>query len=102
MRVAVYVRVSTADQTLAGQETDLTAYCRSRGWETVMYRDVQSGADTTRPGLEAMIQAVRRREVGAVVVAKLDRLGRSLIHLALTVEELGRLKVKTKSAGLDS
>lgn len=65
LRAAVYLRVSTPEQTLDGQEADLVAYCRARGWEPVVFRDMQSGATATRPGLEAMMQAVRARQVGA-------------------------------------
>lgn len=93
LTAAVYVRVSTPEQTLAGQEAELVAYCRARGWTPVIFRDVQSGATATRPGLEAMLQAVRRREVGAVVCVKLDRLGRSLSHFAAILHELQSLGV---------
>lgn len=92
-RVAVYVRVSTAEQTVEGQEAELVAYCTARGWTPILFRDVQSGALATRPGLEAMMQAVRRREVGAVVCVKLDRLGRSLSHFAAILHELQSLGV---------
>lgn len=92
--VAGYVRVSGAEgQSLESQEAALRDYCRSRGWEVQIYRDEQSGADATRPGLEKLLTAVRRGEVRAVVCVKLDRLGRSLAHLVLIVEELGRLNV---------
>ncbi len=104
MKAAIYARVSTADQTLAGQESDLAAYCQGRGWEPVVFRDVQSGAEAARPGLEAMLQAVRRGQVRAIVCVKLDRLGRSLIHLALIVDELSRLNVPIicTSQGIDT
>lgn len=104
MKAAVYCRVSTSDQTLAGQESDLVAYCRSRGWEPVVYRDVQSGADATRPGLESLMKAARRHEVAAVVVTKLDRLGRSLPHFAALLHELQTLGVGLvcKDQGIDT
>lgn len=93
LRAAIYCRVSTSDQTLEGQEADLLKYCHVRGWEPVVFRDVQSGAATTRPGLEAMMQAARRGEVSAIVAVKLDRIGRSLVHLAVIVAELSRLRL---------
>ncbi len=92
-KAAVYVRVSTPDQTLAGQKAELTAYCRARGWDPVVFEDVQSGAKASRPGLDAMLQAVRRREVAVVVVVKLDRLGRSLPHFAALLHEFQALGV---------
>jgi DNA invertase Pin-like site-specific DNA recombinase len=92
-KAGLYARVSTVVQTLDAQEPDLLNYCNGRGWEPVIFRDVQTGGDIGRPGLDALLQAVRRGEIKAVVVAKLDRLGRSLAHLALIVEELSRLNV---------
>ncbi|HVU33300.1 MAG TPA: recombinase family protein [Opitutaceae bacterium] len=104
VRVAAYVRVSTTEQSLDVQERDLVKYCTTRGWEPVIYRDVQSGADASRPGLEAMMEAVRRREVAAIIAVKLDRIGRSLVHLAVLVGELARLHVPLvcTSQGIDT
>lgn len=93
LRAAGYVRVSTPDQPLDSQEAELVAYCRARGWELELFRDVQCGADATRPGLERLMGAVRRRKVDAVVCVKLDRLGRSLSHFAALFHELQTLGV---------
>lgn len=92
-RAAAYIRVSTADQTLEGQAAELAAYCQARGWAVTMYQDVQSGAAVTRPGLEALMRAVRRRQVDVVVTVKIDRLGRSLSHFAAILHELQSLGV---------
>ncbi len=89
MKTALYIRVSTEEQTTASQEHELRAHCERRGWcacET--YSDHLSGAKVTRPGLEALMVAVRAGKVERIVVFKLDRLGRSLPHLALILEEL--------------
>ena len=93
LRAAGYVRVSTPDQPLDGQEAELVAYCRARGWELELFRDVQCGADATRPGLERLMGAVRRRKFDVVVAVKLDRLGRSLSHFAALFHELQSLGV---------
>jgi DNA invertase Pin-like site-specific DNA recombinase len=93
LRAGIYARVSTPEQTLDGQEAELVAYCRARGWTPVVFRDVQSGAAATRPGLAAMMEAARRREISAVVCVKLDRLGRSLAHFAALLHELQTLGV---------
>jgi len=93
LRAAGYVRVSTPDQPLDGQEAELVAYCRARGWELELFRDVQCGADASRPGLERLMKAVRRRKVDVVVCVKLDRLGRSLSHFAALLHELQSLGV---------
>lgn len=93
LRAAGYVRVSTPEQTLEGQEAELIAYCAARGWTLTLYRDVLGGAKESRPGLEAMMQAVRHRQVDVVVSVKLDRLGRSLSHFAALLHELQSLGV---------
>jgi DNA invertase Pin-like site-specific DNA recombinase len=91
MNTAIYVRVSTGDQTTASQEHELHTYCERRGWRsTEIYSDQISGAKFVRPGLDALMAAVRAGKVERVVVFKLDRLGRSLPHLALILDELQR------------
>jgi DNA invertase Pin-like site-specific DNA recombinase len=89
MRVATYYRVSTEDQTTEPQRIELLDYCRRRGWDRITeFNDTISGAKTARTGLDALMQGVRKHQFDAVLVAKLDRLGRSLPHLAQIVGEL--------------
>ena len=51
MRVALYVRVSTDEQTTENQKRDLLRFCESRKWEVVrMFEDVGiSGSQHDRP-----------------------------------------------------
>lgn len=93
-RVALYARVSTADQTTnTAQLEALRDYAAKRGWEVVhAVAEVGSGAKV-RPKREALLKAIRRREVDAVLVYKLDRWGRSLADLVTTLEELTELGV---------
>jgi len=55
-------------------------------------KDVGSGA-SDRPQREQLMQAARRREVDAILVWRLDRWGRSLADLVLTLKELSELGV---------
>lgn len=88
-RVAIYARVSTADQTLDAQLRDLREYCRHRSWEAVEYLDHGvSGAKDSRPGWNACWNAVQKRQVDILVVHALDRLGRSLTHLVRIITYL--------------
>jgi putative DNA-invertase from lambdoid prophage Rac len=88
-RVAIYLRVSTSDQSVEAQRLELAEYCRRRGWSDVReYEDTISGAKSSRAGLDAMMADVRKRSVHAVVCVKLDRLGRSLTHLVQIIAEL--------------
>jgi len=69
-----YARVSTRDQKLDLQIDAL----KMAGCEKI-FSDVISGASKERPNLDAMLAHCRRGDT--IVVYKLDRLGRSLIHL---------------------
>src|SRR6478609_1279011 len=94
MRAAPYARVSTHDQqTLGLQAEAMTAYIKGRGWEAVRrVEDVGSGAKE-RPAREGLLKAARRREVDVIVVWRLDRWGRSLPDLVVTLRELTELGV---------
>ncbi len=94
MKSAIYVRVSTKDQSVDLQVEKLTAYCASRGWSYVIYSDNMSGALVERPELQKMLTAARRREIDVIVCWKLDRLFRSLRHLVATLQELTDLGVQ--------
>ena len=89
MKIATYYRVSTDDQTTEPQRLELHDYCRRRGWDSITeFSDVISGAKTARIGLDALMKGVRKHQFDAVLVAKLDRLGRSLPHLAQIIAEM--------------
>jgi len=89
VRIALYLRVSTDRQTTESQVLELREYCAWRGWANVSeYSDTSSGAKFSRKGLDALMRDVRRGRVGAIVAYKLDRLGRSLPHLAQLISEL--------------
>jgi len=101
----VYLRVSTAEQETDSQEHQVLEYCRVRGWQPpVIFRDAASGASSSRPGLEQMLAQVRAGGVHQVVTYKLDRLGRSLTHLAIIVGELQMRNVALicTSQGIDT
>jgi DNA invertase Pin-like site-specific DNA recombinase len=94
-RVAIYSRVSTASQNTENQVRELRQVAERHGWQVVAeFSDPGiSGAKgrDQRPGLEAMMQAVTRREIEMVMAWSVDRLGRSLQNL---VEILGELHGK--------
>src|ERR1043165_1252170 len=94
MKAALYSRVSTHDQqTLPLQQNAMRNYAKKRGWTIALQiKEVGSGAKT-RPEREALLKAVRRREVDVIVVWRLDRWGRSLADLMTTLNELSELGV---------
>ena len=88
MRVAVYARVSTVEQTCENQLLELRRYVAARGWTAVEYVDQGvSGSRDKRPALDRLTADVRRHKVDAVVCWRLDRLGRNLRHLVLLLDE---------------
>ena len=88
MNTALYCRVSTTDQTTANQRLELEQVADRMGWTiTQTFADVISGAKAKRPGLDALMLAVARKEVDMVMVWDVSRLGRSLSHLVTLLEE---------------
>lgn len=94
-RVAIYLRVSTVEQTTTNQRRELQAVAERHGWAVAkVFEDAGiSGAKGRgqRPALDAMMKAVARREVEMVAAWSVDRLGRSLTDL---LDLLGELHAK--------
>jgi DNA invertase Pin-like site-specific DNA recombinase len=93
-RVGQYARVSTHDQqTLPLQMRAMREYASKRGWMiAAQIKEVGSGA-VERELREQLLAAARRREIDVVLVWRLDRWGRSLIDLVVTLKELAALGV---------
>lgn len=91
-KVALYLRVSTDDQTTENQERQLCAVADRHGWEIVrVFTDHGiSGAKgrDKRPGLDDLHKAVARKEFDLLAAWSCDRLGRSLKHLIGLLDEL--------------
>lgn len=89
MNAVGYVRVSTEEQAasglgLAAQKAAILAEAERRGWTVVkVIEDAgYSGKDLKRPGIVEALHALRDHEAGTLVVAKLDRLSRSMLDFA--------------------
>jgi DNA invertase Pin-like site-specific DNA recombinase len=92
-----YTRVSTVSQTLTQQHAALEA-----AGVTKTFSDAMSGACDDRPGLAELMAYVHAGDT--VVVWKLDRLGRNMLHILQTVKELTNSGVTLVSItdGIDS
>jgi putative DNA-invertase from lambdoid prophage Rac len=93
-RAGLYARVSTHDQqTLPLQMRAMREYATQRGWTiAAQIKEVGSGA-AERALRERLLAAARRREIDVVLVWRLDRWGRSLVDLVVTLKELAELGV---------
>ena len=96
MKAAVYLRVSTSEQTTLNQELELKSYCKREGFDIFeIYKDEGiSGAKTSRPALDKMLKDMREKKFEAIIVWKFDRLGRSTKHLLQVLEEMKNKDVR--------
>lgn len=94
MRVALYTRISTADQNPETQKQMLVDFCNREGHEiTGIYNDVISGAKDSRPEFDRLLYDMRHRKFNAIAVYKLDRIGRSLQHLLQLFQEFKNMNI---------
>lgn len=95
-KVAIYVRVSTADQHVETQLYDLRELAKHRGLYIVKeYEDRGvSGSKARRPGLDALMVDARRKRFDVVLVAAFDRVARNVRHFLETLDELNHLGIE--------
>ena len=107
-RVALYLRVSTTGQNTVNQSRELRAVAKRQGWNVVeIFEDAGiSGAKGRgqRPGLNAMLRGVARKDFDLVAAWSVDRLGRSLQDLVSILAELHakRVDLYLHQQGLDT
>ena len=97
MNVALYARVSRADETQNpdNQLMRLRSYATERGWSVHdEYVDTASGADANRPQLDRMMADARARRFSLVLCVKVDRLARSVSNLYALLSEFDARGVK--------
>lgn len=105
MNIVTYLRVSTEAQDLEPQRLELASFVERNGWTVIAeFSDVISGARSSRPGMDALIERCRTGGVDAVCVVKLDRLGRSVINVVTLIAELEQIGVAVvcTSQGIDT
>src|SRR5688572_19586799 len=96
IQVGMYARVSTSvGQSCENQLIELRRYCELRGWSVFKeYVDEGvSGAKDRRPALDQLVADAKRRRFDVLVCWSLDRLGRSLKHLVVLLDDLHALGV---------
>jgi DNA invertase Pin-like site-specific DNA recombinase len=108
-RVVGYVRVSTEEQGASGagleaQRAAIEGECERRGWKLLrIEEDALSAKSLNRPGLRTALDSCRSGEASGIVVAKLDRLSRSIVDFGNLLEEARKrgFNVVALDLGLD-
>src|SRR5271169_1767609 len=92
LRAAIYPRVRRDDQTSENQRLVLAKVAGHRGWLIVQTYEDQgiSGAKgrDQRPAFDTMLKDAVRRRFDVLMVWSIDRLGRSVLHVANALAEL--------------
>lgn len=107
-RVGMYLRVSTADQTVENQRRDLQRVAEQRGWQIVeTYIDEGlSGAKgrDKRPGFAKLCKDAAQGKLDLIAAWSIDRIGRSLSHLVEFMDEMRSQNVDLylHTQGMDS
>jgi DNA invertase Pin-like site-specific DNA recombinase len=107
MRIAIYSRVSTLQQSDDAQFEELIGLCKRSKWTVVRtYREKVSGtkAAADRPELKKLLLEAKQRKFDKVVVWSADRLARSMRHLVTVLGELNDCGVQIFSykQGIDT
>ena len=108
IRAAIYLRVSRDDQTTENQRLVLAKVAGHRGWEIVHAYEDQgiSGAKgrNERPAFDQMLKDAVRRRFDILLVWSIDRLGRSVLHVANALAELDAagIRLYCDQQGIDS
>jgi len=93
-RVIIYARVSTKEQNVDMQLSDLKSYAELRKLRVVeVYIDYASGAKSDRVNYQKLFNDVRKRKTDVVLVWKFDRFARSTKELINALEEFNSLGV---------
>ena len=86
---ALYHRVSTRDQDPTLARAELRRGAEARGFQVVLdLEETGSGARNDRPKLQEVMKAARYGSIGAVLVWKLDRFGRSVVDVVTNIRAL--------------
>jgi DNA invertase Pin-like site-specific DNA recombinase len=98
MRVAIYARVSTANngQDPTMQTRELQEYATRRGWTVAgEYVDIGiSGTKEKRPELDRLMSEAHKRRFDIVAVWRFDRFARSVSHLIRALETFRALGIE--------
>jgi len=87
MKVAIYVRVSTQDQTVDNQKLPLIQYAERMGWQYEIFEEKESTRNT-RPIQWDLYNRLLKKEFDGLLIYKFDRWARSTKELIEHVEKM--------------
>lgn len=101
-KIAIYVRVSTDDQTVENQIIPLKKYAERMDWDYQIFQEKES-TRKTRPVKNEVYQALLHGEFDGLLLYKLDRWARSLRELITEMETLinRKIEIHSMSEGFD-
>ena len=90
-----YARVSSYDQKadLERQHAALEAYCAARGWRSETIKDLGSGMNYSKKGLQRLLEMILRRQMKRLVLTHKDRLLRFGAELVFTLCEMQDIEI---------
>ena len=90
-----YARVSSHDQKadLERQHSALESYCAAKGWQTYIIKDLGSGMNYHKKGLQELLELILKRKMKRLVITHKDRLLRFGTELVFTLCELQGIEI---------
>lgn len=96
MKVAIYLRVSTSDQTVENQKLPLIEYCKRMNWDYEIFEESES-TRKTRPIQWDLYNRLLKKEFDGLLVYKFDRWARSTKELVEHMENLVNRNIRVVS-----
>lgn len=97
-RAALYLRVSTEEQTVENQRPELLALARMRGLDVVRTYEENVSAVKVRPAFDLMMADAHMGIFNVLIIWAIDRFGRSMLGNLEAILSLDRRNVTTISA----
>lgn len=93
-KIAIYLRVSTTDQSCELQQREIEQFIKAKNWTvTHIFQDKATGTNGNRSELIAMLKAAKVGHIDTIICWKLDRLFRSLKDLVNTLHSLSEMNI---------
>lgn len=90
-----YARVSSHDQKddLERQQTMLESYCAAKGWRSEVVKDLGSGMNYRKKGLNRLLEMILRKQMRRLVITHKDKLLRFGSELVFALCELQQIEI---------